>query len=99
MPSLELRTKDSAVHAGHSLLLAQSKVPTQSKLAVSSHSLNNNLLIVPSLEDMETLDVQVVLWTAPSNTLLMLDFKLKLPMDTLLLEENVSPTKQNKLSS
>ena len=62
------RTRDHAVHAGPSHPLDHWKECTPLLLAPSSHSPNNNWLIVQS--HTVTSVAMVVLWTMPSSTLL-----------------------------
>jgi hypothetical protein len=69
MPLTQLKIKDNAVHAGHSQQLVLLKECGLSRLALSIHSLNNNLLIVI----METVDAMVAGWTLLLNILRLLN--------------------------
>jgi len=61
------KTRDSADHAGHSLLLVVLKLHTSTRLEPSSLSQNNNSLIAPR----SSMDLSVAVvdrWTVPTDT-------------------------------
>jgi len=64
--SLQSRTKDNAVHVGHSLPLVLSKEPSKFLLVNLALSLSNNLLT--ALAHMEMKDAMEDSWTKHSNT-------------------------------
>lgn len=88
----QLRTKDSADHAGLSQLLALLKVLCSLRLNTFFPSLSNNSLIVQ--EAMVTWAVTEVLWIMPSNILRPTVLKLNLNMDTLPDKDHANMTNQ-----
>lgn len=77
----QLKTKDNAVHVGHSLLQETQKVSQPYSVVDYKLSLNNNQLIVQVL--METKDATEDGWIMPSNTLLIKVSNQKLHTHTL----------------
>jgi len=93
-PSLQLKTKDNVVHAGHSPPLELLKELNSLKLENSLHTLNNNSLIAH--QHSETTVAMEVLWTTLSNTSNKTHLKPNLTIHTLLLMElaNTSPQRE-----
>jgi len=93
-PSLQLKTKDNVVHAGHSPPLELLKELNSLKLENSLHTLNNNSLIAH--QHLETTVAMEVLWTTLSNTSNKTHLKPNLTIHTLLLMElaNTSPQRE-----
>jgi len=86
VPSLQLRTKVSAVPAGPSPPLEASRVPGKSRIKNLCHFQSNNLLTAPP-SDMETSVATVVSNKELTNIPMLLLWRLKLTTLTLLKME------------
>ena len=94
-PSLQLKTKDNVVHAGHSPPLELLKELNSLKLENSLHTLNNNSSIAH--HHSVTKVAMEVLWTMLSNTLNKTHLKLNLTIHTLLWMELANTSLQREL--
>ena len=93
--SLQLKTKDNAVHAGLSPPLELLKELNSLKLENLLHILSNNSLIAH--HHSETTVAMEVLWTMHSNTSNKIHLKVKLIIHTLLLMELANTSLQREL--